>query len=491
MPSPHESEPVAAARRALGRRLAALRQAAGYSQAEFAPLTGYGRSTLANVETGRQHVPRGFWERCGGELAAPELPADYETIEAMLTAERQAAAERAQAEREARVNTWRKSRAPRAPEGTGAPPWPGWAGTAGHALRQTAELWPRDLDGCGTLPGEAGETAAVLLRWVTAPPDRPPCRAAVNPGIGEEDVRRMRGVRARLKDIDNAHGGGVAFPMVVSYLRGEVAMLLTGSRDEATGHAMLEAVAELELDAGWCAYDAEDHRLGRSYLLHALRLAHAAGNRLLGARITCGLSHQALHVGHHALSVDLARAARIGAGPAATPRAVAMLAAMEAMAHAGSGDASSCRAAFDDAERALASATAQDADPDWLDFDQGGLLGHKARAFRDLAATGLESAKTAGEHAGRSAALSNPGHGRTRAQRTAILATAWLQLGEIDRAAAAGEQVVQAAWLLNSRHVEADIATLLAAIEPTRSRAIGDFTEQARDFLTRRAPTRC
>jgi len=49
-------------------------RAAGHSQARLASLVGYSRSTIANVETGRQRVPRDFWEgadaacRTGGVL---------------------------------------------------------------------------------------------------------------------------------------------------------------------------------------------------------------------------------------------------------------------------------------------------------------------------------------------------------------------------------------------------------------------------------------
>src|SRR6266511_2216137 len=64
------SEEVAALRRALGRRLADLRKTAGYSQEALAPLTGYGRSTVANVEIGRQSVPLDFWQRCDDALGA-------------------------------------------------------------------------------------------------------------------------------------------------------------------------------------------------------------------------------------------------------------------------------------------------------------------------------------------------------------------------------------------------------------------------------------
>lgn len=47
----------------LGQRLAHSRKAAGHTQDSFAPLVNYGRSTIANVETGRQRVGRHFWSR--------------------------------------------------------------------------------------------------------------------------------------------------------------------------------------------------------------------------------------------------------------------------------------------------------------------------------------------------------------------------------------------------------------------------------------------
>jgi len=56
-----QSDAVETARRALGAKLAAYRRAAELSQEDLAGLAGYSRSTIANVETGRQHVPREFW----------------------------------------------------------------------------------------------------------------------------------------------------------------------------------------------------------------------------------------------------------------------------------------------------------------------------------------------------------------------------------------------------------------------------------------------
>lgn len=68
-------------RKALGRSLALFREAAGYTQHEFAPLTHYGRSTIANVETGGQRAPREFWQRCDEVLrTGGGLTADHDEI---------------------------------------------------------------------------------------------------------------------------------------------------------------------------------------------------------------------------------------------------------------------------------------------------------------------------------------------------------------------------------------------------------------------------
>ena len=76
-----ETAEIREARRALGRQLAGFRQAAGYNQYQFAPLTHYGRSTIANVEVGRQNVPRSFWERADLALAASgSLAAQYDDL---------------------------------------------------------------------------------------------------------------------------------------------------------------------------------------------------------------------------------------------------------------------------------------------------------------------------------------------------------------------------------------------------------------------------
>ncbi len=92
-------------RRALGRRLAALRSRSGFSQWEFAPLTGYSRSTLSDAELGRHRLRREFWQRCDEALTSEDvLTAAYDRIEALATAVRRSARIQAQAVREEKAS---------------------------------------------------------------------------------------------------------------------------------------------------------------------------------------------------------------------------------------------------------------------------------------------------------------------------------------------------------------------------------------------------
>src|ERR1700744_181493 len=96
------SERIWEQRRALGRRLAALRSRSGFSQWEFAPLTGYSRSTLSDAELGRHRLRREFWQR-GDAPRRPAGPliAPYDGSEPQPGAPRRSARSQAQAAREA------------------------------------------------------------------------------------------------------------------------------------------------------------------------------------------------------------------------------------------------------------------------------------------------------------------------------------------------------------------------------------------------------
>lgn len=105
-----EDDEITRARVALGRQLALARRAAGLSQQDLGRRIDYSRSTVANVETGRQSVAQEFWDRCETVLGVDGLLlAAHHELEAVEQARREAAAQAAQAERQAHLQAWRES----------------------------------------------------------------------------------------------------------------------------------------------------------------------------------------------------------------------------------------------------------------------------------------------------------------------------------------------------------------------------------------------
>jgi hypothetical protein len=337
-----------------------------------------------------------------------------------------------------------------------------WAHDLARAVDIAVELWTCEVDRKELIAAASAgaATSEVALRWLVSPPDERAERDAGRRRVGLRDVEAVRAMRRHLKAIDDTHGGVAALPMGVEYLRREVAPLLRGSYDDSTGRALFGVVAEVTLAVGWMAYDSARQGLARRYMVQALRLSHAAGDRLFGGRAVAAMSHQALHLGDVSLAIDLARAARAGTAGAVTPTAAAMFAAMEACAQAAAGEAGLSVSALRDAERAFARSDRAD-DPDWIDFDEGGLAGHPARAFRDLG-----QYEQAERYAAESIALCQPSHVRTRVQRQAILASAQAQAGRLDEARATGQQAAAEARGLRSVRARDDVARLNRLLAP-------------------------
>ncbi|MFG1676358.1 helix-turn-helix domain-containing protein [Micromonospora sp. NPDC049282] len=86
-----DSNEITEAWRGLGHQLAELRTAAGHTQHVFARLVQYGRSSVANTETGRQQPDRAFWTRCDAILQTDGVLAqEYDRIVAYARQQRRA-----------------------------------------------------------------------------------------------------------------------------------------------------------------------------------------------------------------------------------------------------------------------------------------------------------------------------------------------------------------------------------------------------------------
>jgi hypothetical protein len=355
-----------------------------------------------------------------------------------------------------------------------------WADDLDSAVGALIELWRCNLDRREFLGamGALAVTSDVALRWLVAPLDEGVERHVGSRRVGLTDVDEIRVMRRNLKAIDDARGGGAALPTAVKYLRREVAPLLRGRFTDPIGRALFSATADFTLGVGWMAYDAGRHGLAQRYMTQALRMSHAANDRAFGGRVLAAMSHQALHLGDVRHGIDLASAARTGTEGAVTPTVCAMLAAMEACAHASHGDARRCLKALSDAERALGQSNPAE-DPAWVDFDEGGLAGHFARSFRDLNRPG-----EAERFATRSIAICHPRHLRTRMQRYAILATAHVQQGDLEGACAVGRRVLEEARGLSSTRTLDDVTHLVRLVNASGAGLPArEFTEQARALL--------
>jgi hypothetical protein len=228
------------------------------------------------------------------------------------------------------------------------------------------------------------------------------------------------------------------------------------------------------------AYDAGKHGLAQRYMAKALRMSHAANDRAFGGRILAAMSHQALHLGDVRHGLDFACAARAGTQGAITATTAAMLAAMEACAHAARGDASPCLRALTEAECAFERSNPSE-DPLWIDFDEGGLAGHLARSFRDL-----NRSREAEQFALRSIQLCRPTHLRTRVQRYAILAGAHAQQGDLEGACVVGRQALVEMGRLRSKRTLDDVARLVEIIGANTSETTDGFIKEAREVLKSR-----
>jgi len=297
--------------------------------------------------------------------------------------------------------------------------------------------------------------------------------------VGEPDVETVRRITGVYRSLDNRYGGGHVRESVVRFLDGEVSVLLRGRYDTRTGMSLLSAAAEATQLAGWASYDVGMNGLAQRYMVQALRLAAAAGDRALGAEILAAMSHQAAYLRASAEAVDLARAAGRAAADAGIAAIQAKCAVLEAQGHAAGGDEAACAAALDRAERAFDRAD-RTSDPQWIGyFDETYLAAKFGHCF-----TALGRGDLAQRFAARSLDMDGEHYVRGRQFNLALLAVAHAQTGDPEQASVIGMRAADAAEGLQSaraRDYLMDLATRLAKHVGLPS--VRDFAEKVRPLV--------
>jgi hypothetical protein len=183
--------------------------------------------------------------------------------------------------------------------------------------------------------------------------------------VAGELVTRLRAMAGELRQMDDIAGGGSVLVMAQQLFAWVAGLLDRASYDERTGRKLYIALAELGQLTGWVAHDAGQPGLGQRYHVAALRAAHSADDRPLGAHILGCMADQAARHGRSAEAVMLIKTAAVGIRGWETPRLLAELYIRKAYALAILQDGSACVAAVSKA-RTQVEQFESDSDPLWL-----------------------------------------------------------------------------------------------------------------------------
>lgn len=277
-----------------------------------------------------------------------------------------------------------------------------------------------------------------------------------------------------ITDLDFRFGGGHVRGMLLSYWKSEIMPELRRAHPASVRKEVFSAAADAAEVLGWSAYDDGRHGAAQRYFIQGLRLAHEAGDHLMGGQILSNLSHQANYLGRFDDAVKLARAAQSATMGKAAGTVESMFLAMEARALASVGDERGCIAALTQAERAFERRQVN-SDPDWIGyFDELELAGEAAHCFRDLGRP-VETLRFAAQAID---PIRTPP--RTRSFISMVTAAGELRAGNADAALALATEAVNLAGCIKSDRYRTYVRDFHQSIEHIKSAESATFTELVR-----------
>jgi tetratricopeptide (TPR) repeat protein len=460
-----DPETVAEAKRALGRQLAAYRDAAGLNQHQLVPRVHYSRSTIANVETGRQTCTRTFWERCDQTLAAGgALLTAYEEVAGMIRQQHAAAAHRMESGRTFSSDHVASLQVPVGPPAAGDGADIVTLSVRLDGREVIVSLSRRDLlqVGVGTfLDAFAFGQQTDMLRE-TALQRRLPDRVTVtSPAhLGEILVHLREQWHAQVK-IDNLLGPRFALASVLSQLT-----VIEALRSELRDARRLEAVrlgAQYAESAAWLYEDSGDMARARYWTSQAMEWAYESGDQPMLSWTVFRRSQQAAATGDAARVIGLAMAARRDEEQLATPMRAAIR-VQEAHGHALDGNERASQQLLDEAHTWAASDTVGDA--------RAGHGSYCTPSFIEIQrancwlATG-QAKKAISLYEGSLRTLP-PVYQRNRAAAQSWLAAAYVADGQLEQAAHTAHTALPAARTAGSGRILEEIKGVGAKLAPHR-----------------------
>jgi transcriptional regulator with XRE-family HTH domain len=301
--------------------------------------------------------------------------------------------------------------------------------------------------------------------------------------VGMDFADRLALRVARLRGLDDYLGGSGTYELYAAELDATLGVLRNSSYAETTGCALLSIAAEQAQQAGWAAFDAGWTRYAR-WLYHlSLSAATQAGDAPLAANSLILLAYQQVSSGQPGTQAATA-ACRMADTGGAPPVARALIYGRTAWTHAVAGQDADCERALSSAENTLADSKGQ-VTPGWAAWaDQSEFEIMSGRCWSVLrmprkAIPVLEGALA--------------GFDDTRARDKALymtwLAEAYLDMGEIEQAAATTGRVLALADGIGSVRPGKRAAVLAGRLAPYRSSSdVAEVLDLAASLPKRQVP---
>ncbi|MGH3802584.1 MAG: hypothetical protein ACRDTD_21160, partial [Pseudonocardiaceae bacterium] len=296
-------------------------------------------------------------------------------------------------------------------------------------------------------------------------------------------IDRLTAMISDLRKMDDVAGGGSVLALAQQEFEWVAGLLDRAGYDERTGRGLHVALAELGQLCGWAAYDAGHHGLAQRYYVAALRAAHTADDRPLGAHVLSCMAEQAARQGQPAEAVTLIQTALSGTQGCQTPSLLANLYTGQAYAFATLGDGSGCTAALSQARTQIERLTPA-AEPSWLYWvNPANMTSEVGNSLRQLG-----HAEQAAMVLENGIAMFDDSLPRGRLGYLIHLADTLARPGkqrDLDAAVDRGLEAVQLAENLDSTRCVGLIRNLYHQITPhAKVPAVGDFLERARGLVT-------
>jgi tetratricopeptide (TPR) repeat protein len=439
-------------------------------------MMAYSRSTLANVETGRQNVSRDFWQRCDAVLSTGDcLTAQYDELAALVRSRHEAAAAALRAARVAKLNAWLGSDAARAavaPDNNAGES----SITEGDATKRRDALKLGLLSAAATpelvariLDGAAAEALESTRRLGTT---------TVGPGTFDQ-------LEAVMTDLNSSYSQAQpAEQLLVAHAyRGYVQELIEGRHTLKEARELYTYAGWLSETLAWLAHDLGNPRAAQAYAVDCYEHADQAGHDELCAWACDAMASIALYAGCPERAVKAAHRG-IEQAPPGHPLAV-RLHAQAARAYAKLGRSDECERFFNEVQE-LHDRLPTNL-PARFDVDTGILADYALTAYPASAYLWLGDFLTAKRHAEDALVVHEQAPAVSHSpSREAIarldLAIALAALGSPDEAVAHGRQALTSPRIVDSVQARAgDLATALTRRYP-RLPEVRAFDEQYREL---------